>query len=46
MDEVRVTDQSHLGLFKVIHFAIIDLASTNGEHNPNGNIKPFKDVFG
>jgi hypothetical protein len=33
------------GAFKVIHFAIIDVPSTNGTHNPQGNLKPFKDVF-
>lgn len=41
-----LASEKYQGLFKVIHFAIIDVASTNGEHNPNGNIKPFKDVFG
>ena len=35
----------HKGAFKVIHFAIIDVPSTNGTHNPQGNLKPFKDVF-
>ena len=33
------------GAFKVIRFAIIDVPSTNGEHNPNGNLKPFEDAF-
>lgn len=32
--------------FKAIHFAIINLKSTNGAHNPQGNFKPFKDLFG
>jgi len=41
-----LASEKYQGLFKVVHFAIIDLSSTNGEHNPNGNIKPFKDVFG
>lgn len=31
--------------FKVIHFAIINLKSTNGTHNPNGNFEPFKKAF-
>ena len=41
-----LASEKYQGLFKVIHFAILDVPSTNGEHNPNGNIKPFKDVFG
>ena len=32
--------------FKAIHFAIINLPSTNGSHNPEGNFQPFKDVLG
>lgn len=32
--------------FKAIHFAIINLPSTNGKHNPEGNFQPFKDVLG
>ena len=31
--------------FKVIHFAIINLKSTNGTHNPNGNFKPFYEAL-
>lgn len=41
-----LASEKYQGLFRVIHFAIIDLKSTNGKHNPNGNIKPFKEVFG
>ena len=40
-----LASEEYQGLFKVIHFAIIDLPSTNGQHNPNGNIVPFKKVF-
>ena len=35
-----LASEEYQGLFKVIHFA-----STNGQHNPNGNIVPFKKVF-
>lgn len=38
--------EKYKGAFKVIHFAIINLKSTNGEHNPQGNFKPFKDILG
>ena len=31
--------------FKKIVFAIINLPSTNGSHNPQGNFKPFADEF-
>jgi uncharacterized protein (TIGR02452 family) len=31
--------------FKAISFAIIDVKSTNGEHNPQGNFKPFYEAF-
>ena len=40
-----LASEEYQGMFKVIHFAIIDLPSTNGQHNPNGNIVPFKKVF-
>ena len=40
-----LASEEYQELFKVIHFAIIDLPSTNGQHNPNGNIVPFKKVF-
>lgn len=41
-----LASEKYEGLFKVIHFAIINLPSTNGSHNPNGNLQPFKNVFG
>lgn len=31
--------------FKVISFAIINVKSTNGEHNPQGNFEPFREAF-
>ena len=40
-----INNDKYKGAFKVIHFAIINLASTNGGHNPQGNFKPFKDVL-
>lgn len=40
-----INSKRYKGAFKVIRFAIIDLPSTNGAHNPNGNIKPFQDMF-
>lgn len=40
-----IYSEEYKGLFKTICFAIINLPSTNGEHNPEGNFKPFKDVF-
>lgn len=40
-----IFSEEYKNIFKAIHFAIIDVPSTNGEHNKNGNIKPFKDVF-
>ena len=40
-----INSTKYKGAFKVIRFAIINLPSTNGRHNPNGNIKPFEDVF-
>lgn len=40
-----LNDKKYKGAFKVIHFAIINLKSTNGAHNPQGNFKPFKDEF-
>ena len=33
------------GAFKEIVFAIINVPSTNGSHNPEGNFKPFADEF-
>ena len=37
--------EDYKGRFKAICFAIINLPSTNGTHNPEGNFKPFKDEF-
>lgn len=42
--EVLATD-NYKNAFKVIYFAIINLKSTNGIHNPQGNFKPFRDEF-
>lgn len=42
--EVLTTD-NYKNAFKIIYFAIINLKSTNGEHNPQGNFKPFEDAF-
>jgi uncharacterized protein (TIGR02452 family) len=39
-------NKKYKGAFKVIHFAIINLKSTNGSHNPQGNFQPFKDILG
>lgn len=41
-----LASEKYQGLFKVIHFAILNVPSTNGEHNPHGNFQPFKNVFG
>ena len=41
-----LASEKYQGLFKAIHFAILNVPSTNGEHNPNGNFQPFKEVFG
>lgn len=40
-----LASENYQGVFKVIHFAIINVQSTNGAHNPNGNFEPFKEVF-
>ena len=40
-----IDSEEYKGLFKTICFAIINLPSTNGIHNPEGNFKPFKDEF-
>lgn len=40
-----LSSDTYKNVFKVIHFAIINLKSTNGEHNPQGNFKPFHDIF-
>jgi uncharacterized protein (TIGR02452 family) len=42
--EVLDSDK-YKGAFKAIHFAIINLKSTNGAHNPQGNFNPFKEIF-
>ena len=41
-----IESKKYKGAFKAIHFAIINLPSTNGKHNPEGNFQPFKDVLG
>ena len=41
-----LASEEYQGLFKAIHFAIINVPSTNGSHNPQGNYKPFKKIFG
>lgn len=41
-----LSSEEYQGLFKAIRFAILDVPSTNGSHNPNGNFKPFKKIFG
>ena len=40
-----IESKNYKGAFKVIHFAIINVASTNGSHNPEGNFQPFKDIL-
>ena len=40
-----LTSDTYKDKFKAIHFAIINLKSTNGAHNPQGNFKPFYDAF-
>ena len=42
--EVLDTD-NYRTAFKAISFAIIDVKSTNGMHNPQGNFKPFREAF-
>jgi len=34
------------GLFKEVHFAILEDHNSHQKHNPQGNLQPFKDVFG
>ena len=41
-----IYSDEYKNLFKEIVFAIINLPSTNGTHNPEGNFKPFKETFG
>lgn len=40
-----LSSENYKNAFKVIHFAIIELKTTTGEHNPLGNFKPFADEF-
>ena len=40
-----IDSKKYKGVFKKIVFAIINLPSTNGSHNPEGNFKPFNDEF-
>ena len=42
--EVLSTD-NYKNAFKAISFAIINVKSTNGEHNPQGNFEPFREAF-
>jgi len=39
-------NENYKNAFRVISFAIIDDKNAYREHNPEGNLKPFKDVFG
>jgi hypothetical protein len=40
-----IESKKYKSVFKRIVFAIINLPSTNGDHNPEGNFKPFSDEF-
>lgn len=40
-----IESEEFRGQFKNIVFAIIDDHNSRKEHNPEGNIKPFADVF-
>jgi uncharacterized protein (TIGR02452 family) len=40
-----IDSEKYKNKFKKIIFAIINLPSTNGAHNPNGNFKPFEYEF-
>lgn len=40
-----LSDEKYHRAFKAIHFAIINVESLNGQHNPKGNFKPFYDVL-
>ena len=40
-----INSEKYKNAFKEIVFAIINLPSTNGSHNPEGNFKPFKKIF-
>jgi uncharacterized protein (TIGR02452 family) len=41
----EVIEQDFSGCFRNIVFAIYDDHNSYREHNPNGNLKPFKEVF-
>ena len=41
INEAEFTNQ-----FKKITFAIFDDHNAHKAHNPEGNVKPFKDIFG
>jgi len=41
----KVIDTHFQGVFKKITFAMINDHNTGNAHNPNGNFKPFKEVF-
>ncbi len=34
-----------LGAFKAVHFAIFDDHNAHRDHNPQGNVLPFQQVF-
>ena len=40
-----LSGENYKNAFKVISFAIINVKSTNGVHNPQGNFKPFYEAF-
>ena len=40
-----LSSNNYKNAFKAISFAIINLKSTNGIHNPQGNFKPFYEAF-
>jgi uncharacterized protein (TIGR02452 family) len=40
-----LSSENYKEAFKEIQFAIINLKSTNGKHNPQGNFKPFYEAF-
>jgi uncharacterized protein (TIGR02452 family) len=40
-----LSNDRYKSAFKLVSFAIIDDKNSYKEHNPEGNLKPFKDVF-
>jgi len=40
-----LTEEEYEGRFKKIHFAILENQDTQGEHNKQGNLKPFMEIF-